>query len=164
MGEKRAVKKVKETQVVIYSSYFYKIGGIETFIYNFCKYFHKKYEILIVYGKMEPLQCERFIPFVEVMQISEDVEIHCDTIINNRITDKIPENMSNAFVAVEDERFYDHNGIDIHGMIRAGFKAFSSGDLSQGASTITQQLSRILFLSNERTFSRKISYTGRLTS
>ena len=93
MGEKRAVKKVKETQVVIYSSYFYKIGGIETFIYNFCKYFHKKYEILIVYGKMDPLQCERFIPFVEVMHNSEDVEIHCDTIINNRITDKIPENI-----------------------------------------------------------------------
>ena len=54
--------------------------------------------------------------------------------------DKIPENLTNAFIAVEDERFYEHNGIDIHGMIRAGFKAFSSGDLSQGASTITQQL------------------------
>ena len=54
--------------------------------------------------------------------------------------DKIPANLTNAFIAVEDERFYEHNGIDIHGMIRAGFKAFSSGDLSQGASTITQQL------------------------
>ena len=66
-----------------------------------------------------------------------------DAADSNRVVvpgDKIPENMSNAFVAVEDERFYDHNGIDIHGIIRAGFKALSSGDMSQGASTITQQL------------------------
>ncbi|MBQ2608939.1 MAG: transglycosylase domain-containing protein [Butyrivibrio sp.] len=60
--------------------------------------------------------------------------------INKENRDKIPANLTNAFIAVEDERFYEHNGIDIHGMIRAGFKAFSSGDLSQGASTITQQL------------------------
>ena len=66
-----------------------------------------------------------------------------DAADSNRVVvpgDKIPEAMSNAFVAVEDERFYDHNGIDIHGIIRAGFKALSSGDMSQGASTITQQL------------------------
>ncbi|MBO4911391.1 MAG: transglycosylase domain-containing protein [Butyrivibrio sp.] len=66
-----------------------------------------------------------------------------DAADSNRVSvprDKIPDNMTNAFIAVEDERFYEHNGIDIHGMIRAGFKALSSGDLSQGASTITQQL------------------------
>ena len=66
-----------------------------------------------------------------------------DAADSNRVVvtaDKIPENMSNAFVALEDERFYEHNGIDIHGIIRAGFKALSSGDMSQGASTITQQL------------------------
>ena len=54
--------------------------------------------------------------------------------------DGISEDLANAFVAIEDERFYEHNGIDIQGIIRAGFKALSSGDLSQGASTITQQL------------------------
>jgi len=54
--------------------------------------------------------------------------------------DKIPENLANAFVAIEDERFYEHNGIDIQGIMRAGFIAVKSGDLSQGASTITQQL------------------------
>ena len=54
--------------------------------------------------------------------------------------EELPENLKNAFVAIEDERFYTHNGIDIQGIMRAGVKALTSGDLSQGASTITQQL------------------------
>ena len=53
--------------------------------------------------------------------------------------DKIPLNLQHAFVAIEDERFYVHNGIDIKGIMRAGVKALT-GDLHQGASTITQQL------------------------
>lgn len=53
--------------------------------------------------------------------------------------DKIPLDMQHAFVAIEDERFYTHNGIDIKGIMRAGVKALT-GNLSQGASTITQQL------------------------
>lgn len=54
--------------------------------------------------------------------------------------DQIPQDMSDAFVAIEDERFYDHNGIDIQGIIRAGVSAVKSRHLGQGASTITQQL------------------------
>lgn len=53
---------------------------------------------------------------------------------------KIPENLAHAFVAIEDERFYDHNGIDLKGIIRAGLDAVQAGGLTQGASTITQQL------------------------
>lgn len=53
--------------------------------------------------------------------------------------DKIPLDMQHAFVAIEDERFYTHNGIDIKGIMRAGVKALT-GNLHQGASTITQQL------------------------
>ena len=53
--------------------------------------------------------------------------------------DKIPLDMQHAFVAIEDERFYTHNGIDIKSIMRAGVKALS-GNLHQGASTITQQL------------------------
>ncbi|MCR5508142.1 MAG: PBP1A family penicillin-binding protein [Lachnospiraceae bacterium] len=62
---------------------------------------------------------------------------------SNRIyvtIDKIPDHLQNAFIAIEDERFRTHNGIDIKGIMRAGVKALTSGDLSQGASTITQQL------------------------
>lgn len=54
--------------------------------------------------------------------------------------DKIPSFLGHAFVAIEDERFYEHNGIDIKGIMRAGVIAVTSKSLSQGASTITQQL------------------------
>lgn len=54
--------------------------------------------------------------------------------------DKIPKNLEHAFVAIEDERFYEHNGIDIKGIIRAGYKVIQHGNMTQGASTITQQL------------------------
>ena len=55
--------------------------------------------------------------------------------------DRIPEDLQHAFVAIEDERFYKHNGIDMRGIIRAVFTGIlSGGDSMQGASTITQQL------------------------
>lgn len=55
--------------------------------------------------------------------------------------DEIPEDLQKAFVAIEDERFYKHNGIDLRGIIRAGFTGIiSGGEKMQGASTITQQL------------------------
>lgn len=63
---------------------------------------------------------------------------------SNRIPvtmDMIPQNLANAFVAIEDERFYTHNGIDIQGIIRSGYQFIKTGgDEAQGASTITQQL------------------------
>lgn len=62
---------------------------------------------------------------------------------SNRIPvtyDQVPEDLANAFVAIEDERFYEHNGIDIQGILRAGFVGITSGNFSEGASTITQQL------------------------
>ena len=54
--------------------------------------------------------------------------------------DMVPVNMQHAFVAIEDERFYEHKGIDIQGIIRAALTGLASGHFSQGASTITQQL------------------------
>lgn len=62
---------------------------------------------------------------------------------SNRILVKlsqIPDDLQHAVVAVEDERFYEHNGIDIRGIIRAGVIGITSGSFSEGASTITQQL------------------------
>ena len=53
---------------------------------------------------------------------------------------QVPVDLQNAFIAIEDSRFYEHNGIDLKGIIRAGFLGLTSGDFSQGASTITQQL------------------------
>lgn len=54
--------------------------------------------------------------------------------------EEMPKNLVNAFIAIEDERFWTHNGIDIKGILRAGFVGLSTGSFSEGASTITQQL------------------------
>lgn len=53
---------------------------------------------------------------------------------------EIPKDLQHAFVAIEDERFYEHNGIDPKGIVRAGMIGLTTGDFSQGASTLTQQL------------------------
>jgi len=68
---------------------------------------------------------------------------------------EIPLSMRNAVIATEDDRFYSHGGVDYVGVIRAA-TANLRGHLSQGASTITMQVARNFFLSNEKTFSRKI--------
>lgn len=54
--------------------------------------------------------------------------------------DEIPKDLQHAFVAIEDEHFYEHNGIDPKGIVRAGMIGLTTGDFSQGASTLTQQL------------------------
>lgn len=54
--------------------------------------------------------------------------------------DKIPKDLQNAFIAIEDSRFYEHKGVDVKGITRAAIKGLSSGHFSQGGSTITQQL------------------------
>lgn len=68
----------------------------------------------------------------------------------------VPDNIKNAIIATEDKNFYHHRGYDPIGLARSMIVNLSTGSLSQGASTITQQLARILFLSNEKTFDRKI--------
>ncbi|MEJ3619331.1 penicillin-binding protein 1A [Brachymonas wangyanguii] len=69
--------------------------------------------------------------------------------------DEIPAIMKNAVLAIEDARFYEHNGIDYVGVMRAGMANFSKAR-SQGASTITMQVARNVYLSSEKTFTRKI--------
>jgi penicillin-binding protein 1A len=68
----------------------------------------------------------------------------------------IPQDLINAVVAVEDARFFQHNGLDWQGISRAFWKNLKNMRFSQGASTITQQLSRSLFLTQEKKISRKI--------
>jgi penicillin-binding protein 1A len=70
--------------------------------------------------------------------------------------DELPAFVVDAFVAAEDRRFFTHPGVDYQGIIRAGLNFLGSGSLSQGGSTITQQLARDYFLTRERLFTRKI--------
>ena len=70
--------------------------------------------------------------------------------------DQIPKALTQAVIAVEDTRFLEHPGLDIVGIGRAAWTNLKKGGRFQGASTITQQLARALFLSPERTYKRKI--------
>ena len=69
---------------------------------------------------------------------------------------EVPEQLVKALIATEDKNFYKHEGYDLFGLARSMVANVLAGHVVQGASTITQQLSRILFLSNEKTFTRKI--------
>ena len=69
---------------------------------------------------------------------------------------EVPEQLVKALIATEDKNFYSHPGYDMLGLARSMVANVVAGHVVQGASTITQQLSRILFLSNEKTFTRKI--------
>jgi penicillin-binding protein 1A len=70
--------------------------------------------------------------------------------------DAMPKHLVQAFIASEDQRFYEHNGVDYRGIARAVWANVQNRDLVEGASTITQQLARIVFLDQERSFQRKI--------
>ena len=73
-----------------------------------------------------------------------------------RSLQELPPHLPRAVIAVEDRRFYDHVGIDYRGLLRAVFVNIRDGRISQGGSTLTQQLAKNLFLTSERTLKRKI--------
>ncbi|WP_251551841.1 PBP1A family penicillin-binding protein [Neobacillus muris] len=69
--------------------------------------------------------------------------------------EELPKHVPNAIVAIEDERFYDHNGFDVKGIVRVFFKNLLAGRITGGGSTLTQQLAKNALLSPERTYKRK---------
>lgn len=79
--------------------------------------------------------------------------------VENRETvpyDQLPRDLVNAVVSIEDNKFYQHGGYDLSGIVRAALKNFTAGHVRQGASTITQQLARNSFSLKEKTFRRKL--------
>ncbi len=70
--------------------------------------------------------------------------------------DELPDYLLKAFLATEDRRFYDHGGVDLRGTLRAALANAKAGGVTEGGSTITQQLARNLFLTPEQTYVRKI--------
>src|SRR3989344_6455133 len=83
-------------------------------------------------------------------------EIHGEekrTVIN---FSEIPDSVKEATIAIEDENFYNHGAVDWRGILRAVFVNITSGRISQGGSTITQQLVKKAYLTDDRTLTRKI--------
>lgn len=70
--------------------------------------------------------------------------------------DEIPTYVTQALISIEDKKFYKHEGVDYKAIVRAAYAAVRDGEVTQGGSTITQQLARTIFLSNEKTWERKV--------
>lgn len=80
--------------------------------------------------------------------------------IENRVPVKlkeVPQILIDAFLAVEDRDFYRHRGFDLSGIARAALSIIRTGEITEGGSTITQQLAKLSFLTHDRTWSRKIN-------
>ena len=87
---------------------------------------------------------------------NEIATVHTDEDREPAKIDKIPTNLKNAFLAVEDVRFYQHIGIDFRGVMRALWENIRHRSVTEGGSTITQQLARNAYLSQEQSYQRKI--------
>ena len=73
------------------------------------------------------------------------------------LIDEVPEQLIQAFIAAEDDRFYAHPGVDWQGLLRAAISLVRTGEKRQGGSTITMQVARNFFLSREKTYMRKLN-------
>src|SRR6202030_3729122 len=103
-------------------------------------------------GKLEQMESASVI-------LDRNEKIFGQIYVENRETvpyDKLPRDLINAVVAVEDSKFYRHHGYDFSGIVRATLKNMIAGHVRQGASTVTQQLARNSFALKEKTFRRKL--------
>jgi penicillin-binding protein 1A len=102
---------------------------------------------------------ESFEPSLKTQVFADDGSIIGELYEQNRVLiplDQIPQHLTDAIISVEDRKFYKHWGIDVFGIARAAFKNMIAGRIVQGASTITQQLARNLFVMFDISISRKV--------
>ncbi|MEA2062161.1 MAG: PBP1A family penicillin-binding protein [Gemmatimonadota bacterium] len=146
-GGPRLIKLVTVLLLVTVSTIFFGLGmGVGLF-----KYFHSELPS-IAKMELDP-------PNMVTRIFSSDSTLLAELFTERRVPvniDQLPANLKMALLSVEDRKFYSHWGIDIWGIMRAFYMNQRYGRIKQGGSTITQQLARELFLTRERTYSRKI--------
>lgn len=117
--------------------------------------------ILVTYPKLPSLDSVRYYqPKMPLSIYSSDGKLIGMFGEERRSFTKIedfPQNLKNAVIAAEDQRFYQHWGVDVIGVARAALGNLTAGGVRSGASTITQQVAKNFYLSNERTFTRKFN-------
>lgn len=102
---------------------------------------------------------EEYRPNVTTRVFSDTNDLIAEFYLENRTPVKlnvVPDLLIDALIATEDRRFYSHPGLDFHGIARALYRNIRSGKIVEGGSTLTQQLAKILFLTPERSYSRKL--------
>ena len=102
---------------------------------------------------------EEYRPSITTRVYSDERRLLAEFFVENRTPvtlSDVPERFLQALIATEDARFYQHPGIDIHGIARALYRNIRAGSIQEGGSTLTQQLSKVLFLTPEKSYLRKI--------
>jgi len=102
---------------------------------------------------------ESYKPSITTRVFSDSNQLLAEFFVENRtpvILSDVPETLIKALVATEDTRFYSHRGLDYRGIARALYRNVRSGKVLEGGSTLTQQLAKVLFLTPERSYLRKI--------
>src|SRR5262247_1237183 len=117
--------------------------------------------VLFVYNSDLPQvnSLEDYRPSLVTEVYADDGQVIGSFALERRIVvtwDQVPQLLKDAVVSVEDQNFYEHWGIDLYGIARAGVKNLMAGRVVEGGSTLTQQLSKNLFLTPEQSFRRKI--------
>ncbi len=107
----------------------------------------------------EVQQLEEYRPSITTRVYSARNKLLAEFYLENRTPvkiDEVPETLTKAIIAAEDGRFHSHHGIDLRGIARAMYRNIRAGKILEGGSTLTQQLSKILFLTPERSYARKL--------
>ena len=102
---------------------------------------------------------ESYKPSITTRVYSDSNQLLAEFFVENRtpvLLSDVPEALIKALVATEDTRFYSHRGLDYRGIARAMYRNVRSGRILEGGSTLTQQLAKVLFLTPERSYPRKI--------
>lgn len=115
------------------------------------------YAFIIYFGSLVVDDDKLILDETTIIETS-DGEVIAEIYNENRKSvsiDEVPDHVKDAYIAIEDRRFYDHAGVDIISVMRAVYKDIIAMSKVEGASTITQQLAKNLFLYNDKTWSRK---------
>jgi penicillin-binding protein 1A len=119
------------------------------------------YAAIVAYPKLPSLEAlTSYQPKIPLQIYSVEGELIGEFGDEKRIflrIDQTPDVLRKAIIAAEDERFYEHGGVDYIGVLRAAMSNFAAASARQGASTITMQVARNFFLSTEKTFGRKFN-------
>jgi len=102
---------------------------------------------------------EEYRPSITSRVYSDNNKLLAEFFLENRTPvdlNKVPEILIKALIATEDSRFYEHHGVDVRGIGRALYRNVRARKVLEGGSTLTQQLAKVLFLTPERSFSRKL--------
>ncbi len=115
--------------------------------------------IFSVWDLPEVKTLEEYKPSITSRVYSDNNKLLAEFFMENRTPvtlEEVPENMINALIATEDTRFYSHHGLDLRGIARALYRNIRAKKVLEGGSTLTQQLAKVLFLTPERSYTRKL--------